>query len=311
MSEAGRRLRVAFFGSPEWAVPVLERLAARHQVALVITQPDKPQGRGLHLGCCAVAARASELALPLMQPTRFRKDGDFFEYICGLRIDVVVTAAYGRILPRELLEVPRLGFLNIHPSLLPRYRGPAPVQWTLINGDEETGVSLMRADVGVDTGPLAAQWRTRVDPHEEASELSTRLRDRGVALLLEVLEHPEEIPAWPQSGEASYAPMLTKEDGRVCFERTARDIYNRYRGVRSWPGSWLIYQGRRIKVLEMYLEEGYGQRGKILKLTAEGLQVAAEMGTIRLMRVQPEGGKPMLAAEWARGARISVGDSLL
>ncbi|MCS7057838.1 MAG: methionyl-tRNA formyltransferase [Meiothermus sp.] len=305
----GRRL--AFFGSPAWAVPVLEALCRHHQVVLVVTQPDKPAGRGLKLTPCPVAVWAEERGLRVEKPPRLRKNPQFLSLFKELALEVAVTAAYGKILPAELLEVPRYGFLNLHPSDLPKYRGPAPVQWTLINGETETAVCIMQTDVGMDTGPVVARWRTPVGPDETAPELSERLRDKGIELLLAVLADLEHLQPIPQPPEGTHAPMLQKDDGKIVWERTAQEIYNRHRGVQPWPGSWLEFRGRRVRVLALRKEElpCAAPPATVIRV-APGVTVAAGQGCVTLLEVQPEGKRPMSAAEWARGARISVGERL-
>lgn len=307
-----RGRRVAFFGSPAWSIPVLEALHRHHQVVLVVTQPDKPVGRGLQITPCPVAAWAEAQGLRVEKPARLRKNPEFLALFKNLGLEVAITAAYGKILPAELLELPRFGFLNLHPSDLPKYRGPAPVQWTLINGDAETAVCIMQTDVGMDTGPVVARWPTPVGPDETALELSNRLRDKGIELLLEALEGLEHLHPTPQPSTGSHAPLLEKEDGKILWERTAAEIYNRHRGVQPWPGSWFEHQGKRVKVLKMSRAEGQmpnAAPGTVVGV-ADGLEVSTAQGNIVLKEVQPEGKKPMSALEWARGARIASGDRL-
>ncbi|WP_337868703.1 methionyl-tRNA formyltransferase [Meiothermus sp.] len=323
-THANRPRRVAFFGSPAWAVPVLEALYRQHQVVLVVTQPDKPAGRGLKLTPCPVAAWAEAQGLRVEKPAKLRKNLEFMELFREMGPEVAVTAAYGKILPAELLAIPRFGFLNLHPSDLPKYRGPAPVQWTLIHGETEAAVCIMQTDVGMDTGPVVARWRTPVGPDETAVELSNRLRDKGIELLLEALADLEHLQPQPQPPEGTHAPMLQKDHGKIAWERSADEIYNRHRGVQPWPGSWFEHQGRRVKVLRMSkatleqtLEYRHGQGpggpslepGTVLRI-ADELMVAAGQGSLLLQEVQPEGKKPMPAADWARGARLRMGDRL-
>ncbi len=305
-----RRLRLAFFGSPKWAVPVLEALADRHDVVLAVTQPDKPAGRGLKLTESPVAARAKALGIPVEKLRRLRKNADFLRRFRALSPDAAVVAAYGKIIPGEVLEVPRYGFLNIHPSLLPKYRGAAPVNWALIEGETESGVSIMRLDEGMDTGPIYVQERTPIGPDETALELSERLRDQGVALLLGVLERLDELKPRPQEGEPSYAPRLTKEDGRIRFEDPAQKIYDRHRGVQPWPGSWFWHQGKRIKVHTLRPETGEGAPGEVLDVGPNGVLVATGKGAVRLVEVQPEGKRRMSAEAWARGYGVKAGERL-
>ena len=301
------RRRIAFFGSPAWAVPVLEALARAHDVVLVVTQPDKPRGRGLKTQPSPVAQAAERLGLEAVKPRRLRKDPQIADRLRELDLDAAVVAAYGQIIPEALLEIPRYGFLNIHPSLLPKYRGAAPVNWALIQGEGETGVSIMRLDAGMDTGPVFVQQRAPIGPDETAVELSERLRDRGIQLLLGVLERLETARPRPQAGEPSYAPLLKKEDGRIRWDESARKVYDRHRGVQPWPGSWFEHRGRRVKVLEMRPTGGTGTPGEVLAVGPEGVRVAAGEGAVELIAVQPEGKRPMPAADWARGRGVAAG----
>ncbi|GLV48539.1 methionyl-tRNA formyltransferase [Thermus sp. LT1-2-5] len=302
-------MRVAFFGTPEWAVPVLDALNRHHQVVLVVTQPDKPKGRGLKPAPSPVAQYALAHGLPLLKPKRLR-DPEFLEAFRKAAPEVAVTAAYGKILPKEVLEVPPYGFLNLHPSLLPKYRGPAPVPWALIRGEKETGVAIMRTEEGVDTGPLYALWRTEIAPEEDAEALAKRLRDKGIELLLEVLQDLPRLTPMPQEGEPSYAPLLTKEEGRIRFEESAQAIYNRHRGVQPWPGTYFFHRGKRVKVLAMRPEPGEGESGVVQAVDREGVLVGTGEGLIRLLQVQPEGKRPMPAADWARGYGVVPGTRL-
>ncbi|TBH17515.1 methionyl-tRNA formyltransferase [Thermus thermamylovorans] len=303
-------MRVAFFGTPAWAVPVLDALNRRHQVVLVVTQPDRPKGRGLRPAPSPVAEYASAHGLPLRKPERLKGNREFLEAFEASAPQVAVTAAYGKILPKEVLEVPPWGFLNLHPSLLPKYRGPAPVQWALVRGERETGVAVMKTEEGLDTGPLYAVYRTEIGPDEDAVALSERLRDRGVELLLRVLEDLPRLTPIPQEGEPSYAPLLTREEGRIRFGESAQAIYNRHRGVQPWPGSYCFHEGKRVKVLRMRPEAGQGEPGVVLGVDREGVLVGTGEGLIRLLLVQPEGRRPMPAADWARGYGVGPGTRL-
>ncbi|WP_243093468.1 methionyl-tRNA formyltransferase [Thermus thalpophilus] len=303
-------MRVAFFGTPEWAVPVLDALNRHHQVVLVVTQPDKPKGRGLRPTPSPVAQYAEAHGLPLLKPQRLKGNEAFLKVFREAAPEVAVTAAYGKILPKEILEVPPYGFLNLHPSLLPKYRGPAPVPWALIRGEKETGVAIMKTEEGVDTGPLYALWRTEIAPDEDAEALARRLRDKGVELLLEVLQNLPHLTPVPQEGEPSYAPLLTKEEGRIRFEESAQAIYNRHRGVQPWPGSYFFHGGKRVKVLALRPEPGEGEPGVVRAVDREGVLVGTGEGLIRLLQVQPEGRRPMPAADWARGYGVAPGTRL-
>ncbi len=299
-------MRVAFFGTPAWALPVLKALDQAHRVVLVVSQPDKPKGRGLKPAPSPVSAYALERGLPLLRPHRLKEEG-FLKALREARPEVGVVAAYGKILPKEVLEIPPYGFLNLHPSLLPKYRGPAPVQWALIRGEERTGVSIMRLDEGMDTGPLYATWETPIFPDEDAVALGERLRDKGIELLLWVLDRLPHLTPRPQEGEASYAPLLTKEEGRIRFHDPAQAIYNRHRGVQPWPGSYFFHEGRRVKALKLRPEPGQGEAGVVVGVGPEGVWVGTGEGLVRLLEVQPEGKRPMPAPDWARGYGIRPG----
>ncbi len=306
----GSKRRIAFFGSPAWAVPVLEALHQHHDVLLVVTQPDKPAGRGLKLTECPVAQRANQLGLRLLKPKKLKGNEEFLAALTSLNLDAAVSAAYGKLIPAEVLDVPHFGFLNLHPSLLPKYRGAAPVQRTLINGETETGVTIMKTDAGMDTGPIISQWRTAVLPDEDAVQLSERLRDKGTEMLLEALGSLERLAFAPQPSQGTLAPLLSKEDGRIRWTDSSNEIYNRYRGVQPWPGSWFLHQGKRVKVLALRPTEGRGHPGEVIGLGSETVDVATRAGAVQLKVVQPEGRQTMPAASWARGQRLAAGTLL-
>lgn len=311
------RLRVALFGSPAFALPTLEALRARHDVRLVVAQPDRPAGRGRATVAPPLAARARELGLPLAQPERLRRDAAFAAQLASLDLDVAVTAAYGQILPAALLQVPREGFLNVHASLLPRWRGAAPVQHALIHGDRETGVSIMQTEAGLDTGPVRLSRARPIADDEDTEDLLAALAGLGAELLTEALAllARGELPSVPQDDTlATLAPRLTKDDGRVRWGQSAQRIRDRHRGVAGWPGSWCrTHPGDDAPVLKVHgLEraEGAGAPGAVLAIDAAGVVVACGDDAVRLVAVQPPGRPRMLARAWANGARIAVGDAL-
>lgn len=313
-----RRFRVASFGSPAFGVPVLERLHDEHDVLLVVTRPDARAGRGMRRRPCAVAARATELGLPLVQPERLRKNPEFEATLRELDLDVAVTAAYGNILPPRLLEVPRHGFLNLHASILPALRGAAPIQWALIEGFEETGVTVMQTEAGLDTGPIRHVRRTEIGPDETAPDLFARLAELAAEAISQALALLAEgrLPLIPQDdAEATHAPLLRKEDGRIRFSDPARAVYDRWRGVLAWPGSWFVHEGARVRVDELAPDAGAAPRGDaapgtIVRAGDGELVVGCGDGAIRIVRVTPEGRRTMPAADWARGARLQEGDRL-
>lgn len=312
--------RVAFFGSPAFALPVLEAIVATFEVVLVVAQPDKPAGRGMRLTRPAVAAWALERGLPLEQPARLRGNASLAEGLRARGVEVAVTCAYGKILPADLLAVPPCGFINVHTSLLPRYRGAAPIQWTLISGERETGVTIMQTDPGLDTGPILLQEGLEIDPLETALELAPRLSALGARLVVRALGELGSLQPIPQDEVlATLAPLLTREDGRLRWSDSSAAIHNRYRGVAGWPGSWFTLAGRRVKVLELRPEAGLpaaaptgAAPGTVLPAgsPAAGLRVAAGSGVVELLTVQPEGRARMGALEWARGHGVGPGTGL-
>src|SRR5690625_4190448 len=234
-------MKTVLFGSPAFAVPVLDRLHADFNVAAVVTQPAKPAGRGMRLRQPPLAVRAHELGLEVVQPARLKGNTEFAAWLADLEPDVAVTAAYGRILPAGLLGIPREGFLNVHASLLPRWRGAAPIQWALIAGDQETGISIMQTEEGLDTGPVRLRRPTPVGPHETAPELFSRLALLGAEAAAEALRLLAlgELPSEPQDERhVTLAPPLKREDGRLDFSRPAQESYDRFRGVAAWPGTF-------------------------------------------------------------------------
>lgn len=306
-------LRVALFGSPAFALPTLEALQERHEVVLVVTQPDRPAGRGLAVRAPAVAKRARELGLRLEQPTRLRKNAEFHDLLRSLELDVAVTAAYGRILPASLLDLPSHGFLNVHASLLPKYRGAAPVQWALIEGEEETGVTIMQTDVGLDTGAIRLQRRLPISPEDDARTLLEKLSLVGAETLREALRLLAEgaLPYTPQDdAAATLAPPLEAEDGWIRWQESARRISSRHRGVALWPGSSFEFAGERVKVEALAVADEEGEEaapGTVLGSSAEGLRVAAGEGAVLLGSVKPPGKRVMPARDWANGRAVKRG----
>jgi methionyl-tRNA formyltransferase len=327
MSGSGR-LRLAVFGSPAFSVPTLERVAARHDLRLVVAQDDKPAGRRMRSTPPAAAVWARERGVRLRQPERLKGNEAFLTALRELDLDVAVTAAYGKILPSALLGVPRHGVLNVHASLLPAYRGAAPVQWALIDGCHETGVSIMQTETGLDTGPVRHVRRIPIAPDDDAVTLMAKLAHLGADALEEALDLLAlgALPSVPQDDEAaSYAPRLTRDDGRVRWHEAGARIQGRHRGVAIWPGSWTTVDGDVLKVHDMAiatgseddargLPSGHGagrEPGTITAIDADGVRVAIPDGTIVVREVQAPGRARTPAAAWARGARIEPGVTLV
>lgn len=300
--------RVAFFGSPAFALPVLDAIRERFEVVLVVAQPDKPVGRGLRLTPPPVAARAAELGLPLAQPRGLRGNAAFVQRLRDSGADVAVTCAYGKILPAELLAVPRYGFLNTHTSLLPKYRGAAPIQWALIAGETVTGTTVMQTEEGLDTGPILLQEELSIAPEWTSLELSDALSEQAARLVVTALSRLPDLSPTPQDhARATHAPLLTKEDGFVRWTDPAPAVVNRYRGVAAWPQTTAFLRGARLKLSGLRVAAGQGQPGEVLEVGADGLTVACGEGAVTVGTVQPEARKPQPAGVWAAAAGVGRG----
>jgi methionyl-tRNA formyltransferase len=301
-------------GTPAFAVPALEAVARACEVVGVVTRPDRPRGRGRELGASAVNEAATELGLPLLKPERVN-DPASVEALRALGADLFAVVAFGAILSRELLGVPRLGCINLHGSLLPDYRGAAPVQQALWDGRAATGVTTLWMDEGVDTGDLALQRWLAIAPEDDAGTLAARLAALGAPLLTDtlVLAHAGRSPRRPQPGEGSATRRLAKRDGEVEWSLDAATVWNRQRAVTPWPGASTGWEGRRLALLRTRprdLLPAAEAPGTVLESDGEGVVVACGRGTLLIERVQPEGRRPMDAAEWARGARLETGARL-
>ncbi len=308
--------RVIFMGSAGFAVPSLDALArAGYTLPLVVTRQDKPSGRGLEVSETPVKKRAVELGLPLFQPRTLR-DPDVHRALRDAAPDVIVVAAYGRILPPEVLGIPPRGCVNVHGSLLPRYRGAAPIQWAVIRGDEQTGVTLMRMDEGLDTGPILATRAMPIARDDTAATVFDRLAVLGAALLAEGLPAVLDgsAVAVPQDETlACLAPILKKEDGVIDWSRTSRQVADHVRGVEPWPGAVTFTpSGLRLRVFP-FVERAIGTRGapgEILQIDGDGMVVRVGDGAVLVREVQPAGSRRMAPRDLAAGRRVRVGDVL-
>lgn len=309
-------MKTIFFGTPETAVPFLRLLAAKTEVLAVVSQPDKPAGRGLAVSPTPVKAAALELGLKVLQPA---KPSESAAELKALGADFGVVVAYGRILRTDALGSTRLGLLNAHFSLLPKYRGAAPVQWSLVRGEARTGVSLFWLDEGMDTGPIQAVTETDILPGDDAPALLARLTGLGVELLDSVLADlaSGKVVRRPQEGEPSAAPLIEREDARIGLDLTADQIHNKVRGFRSWPRAWLELASGKLLVLKTALPEpgdapAQGVPGRLLSVgRTKGILVeCSSRSRLWFLEVQPEGKKPLNAAEFANGLRLAAGGLL-
>jgi methionyl-tRNA formyltransferase len=313
MTNAGNGLKLVFCGTPEFAVPTLEALlAARHQIALVVSQPDRPTGRDQQLTAPAVKQAALAAGLPVTQPEKIRSNAEFRAQLEAIAPDAIVVVAYGRIIPPWMLALPRLGCINLHGSLLPKYRGAAPIQWAIAMGDAYTGNSTMLLEEGLDTGPILLQQTAEIGATQTAVDLFPVLARAGAPLVVETLAglangsiHPQ-----PQSHEAAtFAPLLDREDGRIDFAaRTAQEIYNRWRGFQPWPGAFTGLNGKKLIVHRLAVTRGsyaeglgFAEPGWIVVESHRLLAACAENTWVEFLEVQLEGKKRMTTDEFLRG----------
>ena len=303
-------VRIVFMGSPEFAIPSLAGLAEHFSVAGVVTQPDKPAGRGRKLAPPPVKVKAEELGIPVIQPLKLKSD-EVFEQLTAWAPDVIVVAAYGKILRQNVLDLPKFGCVNVHASLLPRWRGAAPIQAAILSGDERSGVSIMRMEAGLDTGPVLAMRATDIQPEDTGELLTMRLAKLGADLLLDVLPAHlagKLIPQEQDDNLATYAPMIKKQEGELDFSLTAEECERKVRAFNPWPGAYLDWEGGRLKVHQAHVVPADGltsrQRGKVAKMPA----VAASDGWLLLDEVQPSGKKAMAGKVFLNGARQWLAD---
>jgi len=310
-------LRIVFMGTPALARVSLEALLREpdFQVIAVVTQPDRPKGRDLKLRPSPVKEVAVRASVPVLQPEKAR-DENFISELRRLQPDLIAVAAYGQILPRSVLELPRFGCLNVHTSLLPKYRGAAPIQWAILNGDPETGVTIMKMDAGLDTGDILTQRTTPIQPADNAQTLHDRLAQLGAELLVRTIPDyiAGKIQPRPQPPEGvSHAPKLKKEDGRIDWNLPASAIVNRIRAFTPWPGAFTFSSAQpHAQLLKIWVGEivaRSGQSGEILQADKSGIVVGCGQESLRIVTLQREGGRRMAAAEFLAGHPLKVGET--
>ena len=304
-------MKIVYMGTPDFAVPALEKLAAAHEVAAVFTQPDKPVGRKQVLTPPDVKVCAERLGIPVCQPKSMKTE-EALALLKSFAPDVVVVAAYGQILPKAVLDVPRLGCVNIHGSLLPKYRGAAPIQQAVLDGEKVTGVTTMLMDVGLDTGDILMKKETPIGENETSAELFDRLAVLGGELIIETLDLLEKGALTPQKQDEALATHTSKIDKSRCpvdFTKSACEIHNQIRGLYSWPVATAEIGGKRVKLHRARVAEGSGKPGEILSVRP--LVIACGEGAIEILELQPEGKKKMTAEAFAAGHGLHTGDMLV
>jgi methionyl-tRNA formyltransferase len=303
-------MRALFFGTPLIAVPALEALADIAEVAAVVCQPDRPAGRGLGVQAPPVKQCAERLGIEVAQPEKI-KTAEFVGWVESLAVDVALVMAYGRIFGASLLHAPARGCINLHASILPRYRGAAPINWAIVRGEAETGISLMQMDEGCDTGPVFSRHAIDIGPNETAGELSERLATLAARVVREDLRRAvagELAPEPQDDSAATHAPMLQKSDGLLRFEMPARAVHDQARGLHPWPGAFTFLEGKRFKFVATRLGEGgEGAPGTVLRIDKGAAQVACGEGAIELLVGQIEGKKALDATQLAAGRTLRAG----
>jgi methionyl-tRNA formyltransferase len=317
---------LVFCGTPRFAVPTLEKLVeAGHSVPLVVTQPDRPRGRGMEVAVSPVKDAAARLGIAVLQPATVKNNSEFRDQLAAIRPDAIIVVGYGRIIPQWMIDLPRLGNLNLHASLLPKYRGAAPIQWAIANGDSITGVTTMRIDAGLDTGDILMQREISIDLKDTAETLGPKLASIGAELMVETirgLDSGQVRPIPQDHSQATLAPILKKEDGRMDFNRSARDLFNRLRGFQPWPGAFTSFKG---KTLQVHRAQPMQHAGTLTpgELAVEGTRLLVGCGkdknkdkdkrtetTLELIEIQLEGKRRMTPQEFINGYRPKSGDHL-
>jgi methionyl-tRNA formyltransferase len=307
-------LNLVFCGTPQFAVPTLEKLGdAGFDLRLILTQPDRPKGRGLELVSSPIKQSAEKLGLPIYQPEKIKQNEELRSRLEALSPDAIIVVGYGRIIPAWMLQLPKFGNINLHASLLPKYRGAAPIQWAIANGEKVTGVTTMRIDEGLDTGDILLQQELAIAEEDTSETFAPKLAGIGAELMVETLRRLQSgaITGRPQDhAHASLAPILKKEDGHINFRQTAQEIYNRLRGFQPWPGAFTLFRG---KILNITAARAASEQVPQAQLLAKGAQLFVGCGrstSLEILELQPEGKKRMPARDFIHGYRPQTGESV-
>lgn len=307
-------LNLVFAGTPVFAVPSIDSLvSAGFKISLVVTQPDRPRGRGMEMAYSPVKQRALELGLPVTQPEKIKNNLEFRAQLESIKPQAIIVVGYGRLIPPWMLELPPLGNINVHASLLPKYRGAAPVQWAIANGETGTGITTMRIDLGLDTGDILLQRGVKIEDDDTSETLAPRLARLGAELLVETVNGlaDRNLSPRPQdSSQATLAPLLKKDDGFIDFSRPAKEIRNRMRGFQPWPGAFTTYRGRLLHIWSAALEAGNLRPGEVAINNDRLLIGCGEQTALLPLQVQPEGKKRMPARDFLHGYHLRSGEIL-
>ena len=307
-------LKIVFMGTPDFAVPCLKTLNENYEVIAVITQPDRPKGRGQKLTPSPIKEYALEHNLTVLQPEKI-KTSETEEQLKKLAPDLIVVVAFGQILSKAILDIPQLGCINVHASLLPKYRGAAPIHWSIINGETKTGITTMYMDVGLDTGDMILKEEVSISAKMNTGELHDTLMNIGAKTLLQTIKQIAEgsvVRNKQNDAKASYAPLLTKELERINWLLPAQEIYNLVRGLNPWPVAFSIFKGKKIKIWQTKVIDNVtiGEIGTVLSLTETGFTVQTGKGILEILELQPESKRKMTAKDFVCGNQISINDKL-
>jgi methionyl-tRNA formyltransferase len=309
-------MRIVFMGTPDFAVPSLEKLIEKYEVVGVFTQPDRPKGRGQKLQISPVKEVALKHNIPVFQPVKLKNNLDAIETLRTLAPDLIIVIAFGQILPKEILDIPPRGCINVHASILPQLRGAAPINWSIINGLKKTGVTTMMMDVGLDTGDMLVKKEVEILSDDTAGELHDRLMAVGGEILiktLDLIEKGELNREKQDDSKSSYAPMMSKELGHIDWSKTAEEVHNLARGVTPWPGAYCYYKGSIIKIWKTKIisdSKEAAASGEVTKVSKSGIEVACGKGSILILELQEVGGKRLSVSNYLNGHEILEGEIL-
>ncbi|MDT8446747.1 MAG: methionyl-tRNA formyltransferase [bacterium] len=304
--------KILFMGTPDFALPCLDALIhSHHQVSLVLCQPDRKKGRGHKMLAPPVKERALAAGIEVFQPEKIRHQPEVLARLQAEEADFFVVVAYGKILPQEVLDLPKKGCINVHASLLPKLRGAAPIQFSLLEGHQQTGVCTMLMDAGMDTGALLQCAETPIGPNETAETLTPRLAGMGAKLLLETLDRFDQLTPRPQAeSEATYARLITKEDRQLDWSQPARDLFNRFRALSPVPGVVTQFKGKGLALLDCRLAKGHGAPGEVIEIGPESFKVACGSGALEIVELRPESKKSLSAQDFTHGYQLQIGQIL-
>ena len=301
-------MKIVFMGTPDFAVPSLKELIKKYDVKAVFTQPDKPKGRGKKVAFSPVKEVAVENNIPVYQPIKLKDDREMIDKIKEINPDFIIVVAFGQILTKEVLDIPKYGCINLHGSLLPMYRGAAPIQWAVIKGEEKSGNTTMLMDEGLDTGDMLLKQEVEITPMMTAGELYDILKEKGSSLLIETIEKVSNNSITPvkQEGDTFYAKMLNKEMANIDWNNTAKDIHNLIRGLNPWPIAYTTYKGEKMKIFESKVLDNkkYEIYGKIINVSKKGISVTTKEGTLLITKIQFPNKKPLTVEQYINGHNI-------